>query len=188
MHTQKRVLVAGSTANFATSLIAFAALFLFATATSSFRESGIYIVTGAGELETGSLVRAINGQAITDSFEFPKFSAGQKATFSTDKGEKTLTANSDGKFGILYNPVYSSGIGGKMLWKPGFSFLEFIFSTVALIFLLNFIVGVVNLLPLPFFDGQRIFELSVPNKAFVQAVTLAVAAAFVLNFLPWMFR
>ncbi|OIO21717.1 hypothetical protein COV61_01005 [Candidatus Micrarchaeota archaeon CG11_big_fil_rev_8_21_14_0_20_47_5] len=185
---QKRLLVAGSSANFIASAVAFFLLLLFLFSTYDARVSAIQIVSGNGTLANGTLIYAINGIAVNDSFAFPSFSAGEKAVFATNKGEIKATAGEKGTFGILYLPIYKSGIGGKAAYKSGFEFLGFFHTTIALLFILNFIVGVVNLLPLPFFDGQRIFELTIKHKLVSDAITALVAIAFVVNFLPWLFR
>jgi membrane-associated protease RseP (regulator of RpoE activity) len=57
-----------------------------------------------------------------------------------------------------------------------------------LVFALNFIIGVVNLLPLPFFDGMRLLELSVNNKRLTDVVMYLILAAFLSNMLPWFFK
>ncbi|MEM3167101.1 MAG: site-2 protease family protein, partial [Candidatus Anstonellales archaeon] len=186
--TQKRVLIAGSAANFVFSIFSFFILSIFVILSSDLRQPALYILSGNSELESGAIIRAIDSQPISENFELPKFSAGQKVRLLTDKGEKTLIADENGRLGVLYVPLSNHGIGWRFVWKDGFESLNFIYSTIALLFLLNFIVGVVNLLPLPFFDGQRIFELSVNDKRIVNAITAGVTAAFLLNFLPWLFK
>ncbi len=66
--------------------------------------------------------------------------------------------------------------------------MVFIYTTLGLTFALNFIVGAVNLLPLPLFDGYRIVEINVKNKYIVKAVMYVTLIFFILNFLPWFFR
>ncbi len=66
--------------------------------------------------------------------------------------------------------------------------LTFIKTTFGLSFALNFIVGAVNLLPLPLFDGYRLIDVNVKNKHIVKALMYVTLAFFVLNFLPWFFR
>ncbi len=64
----------------------------------------------------------------------------------------------------------------------------FITMILGLTFALNFIVGSVNLLPVPFFDGYRTLELNVPHKPVMQFLSVITILAFLLNFLPWLFR
>jgi len=64
---------------------------------------------------------------------------------------------------------------------------RFIGVTFGLIFALNFIIGSVNLLPLPFFDGYRILELNIRYKKIVEIVMIVTLVSFIMNFLPWFF-
>ncbi|MFH1394301.1 MAG: site-2 protease family protein [Candidatus Micrarchaeota archaeon] len=64
---------------------------------------------------------------------------------------------------------------------------RFLVITFGLAFSLNFIIGTVNLLPLPFFDGYRVLELNMRNKKLVKAIMIITLISFILNFLPWFF-
>ncbi len=75
----------------------------------------------------------------------------------------------------FYYPM--NGIGAK-----------FIARTIGLIVTLNVLVGVVNLLPLPMVDGHRLMKAAVKNNLIANVITWAVIAAFVVNFLPWIFK
>lgn len=66
-------------------------------------------------------------------------------------------------------------------------FLRFVSVVLGLTFALNFIVGTVNLLPLPFFDGYRTLEINVPHKTVLHFIAFVTVVAFLLNFLPWLF-
>lgn len=65
---------------------------------------------------------------------------------------------------------------------------RFIYTTLGLTFALNFVVGAVNLLPIPLFDGYRIIDVNVKNKLVVKALTYVTLAFFILNFLPLLFH
>jgi Zn-dependent protease len=60
-------------------------------------------------------------------------------------------------------------------------------TILGLTFALNFVIGTVNILPLPFFDGYRLLELNVKNKMVVKAVMSLVLVAFLVNLLPNLF-
>ncbi len=66
--------------------------------------------------------------------------------------------------------------------------LKFIYVTLGLTFALNFIVGAVNLLPIPMFDGYRILDVNVKNKTIVKIVSYGALMFFILNFLPALFH
>ncbi len=62
-----------------------------------------------------------------------------------------------------------------------------ILLVLGLAFALNFVIGSVNLLPLPFFDGYRVIDVNMKNKNFVKALMILTLAAFLMNLLPWLF-
>ena len=64
----------------------------------------------------------------------------------------------------------------------------FVGRCLGLILALNMLVGIVNLLPVPLFDGHRLMVAGVRNKLAAEAITYVTLAAFVINFLPWIFR
>jgi hypothetical protein len=175
---QKRVVVAGSASNISWSVILFALLMAFLFVTEPFKEQGWYVFEG---MEEGTIIYSIDGIPV-DEIPANYSAPGSTVTLSTNQGEIQRTLNESGRIGISYIPLsyapftqYSSAI------------LSFIFKALVLAFSLNFIIGVVNLLPLPFFDGMRLLELCVNNKQFTDIVMYAVLAAFFLILLPWLF-
>jgi membrane-associated protease RseP (regulator of RpoE activity) len=64
------------------------------------------------------------------------------------------------------------------------AFLRFLMLTFAL----NFVVGAVNLVPLPLFDGGHIMKNGVGNKWAANAIMLILAASFLLTLFPWVLR
>ena len=63
----------------------------------------------------------------------------------------------------------------------------FLWMVLGMTFTLNFIVGMVNLLPLPFFDGYRILDVNIKNKHIVKGLMIITLLAFLMNFLPHFF-
>jgi membrane-associated protease RseP (regulator of RpoE activity) len=72
--------------------------------------------------------------------------------------------------------------------NPALPAIKFIYVTLGLTFALNFIVGAVNLLPVPMFDGYRIMDVNVKNKTLVKIISYGTLMFFILNFLPSLFR
>lgn len=79
-----------------------------------------------------------------------------------------------------------------VLWVPEEfaqnAVIAFLRTTLGLTFALNFIVGAINLLPLPVFDGYRLMEVNVKNGRIVKALMYITLLFFILNFSPWLFR
>jgi len=79
-------------------------------------------------------------------------------------------------------------MGALVALAPFLSGLLFsIYLILGLCFALNFIVGTVNLLPLPFFDGYRILDINIKNKIVLKGIMALTVASFLMNFLPWFF-
>lgn len=66
--------------------------------------------------------------------------------------------------------------------------LKFVYTTLGLVFALNFVVGAVNILPIPLFDGYGILDVNVKNKLVVKAIGYTTLAFFALNFVPLLFH
>jgi membrane-associated protease RseP (regulator of RpoE activity) len=95
-----------------------------------------------------------------------------------------LSANFLGVIQVEYTEAASlDGLVLDVVVAP----FNFIYTTLGLIFALNFIVGAVNLLPLPLFDGYRIVDVNVKNKTIVKALMYATLVFFILNFVPHFF-
>ncbi len=62
--------------------------------------------------------------------------------------------------------------------------LLFVRRTLALSFALNFIVGAINLLPVPLFDGFQIVDTNIKDKRIVNLLSYGALLFFLLNFLP----
>ena len=65
---------------------------------------------------------------------------------------------------------------------------SFILNVLGLTIVLNFIIATVNLLPVPLFDGHKIVAHSLNSKTIMSIISGIVLIAFLLNFLPWLFR
>ena len=102
---------------------------------------------------------------------------------TTDKGEVELPTDEDGKMNISFIPLQDT----FFLAKYSNSFLQFFYVTLGLIFVLNFVVATVNLLPLPFFDGYRTLVINIKNKGVVSALMYITLGSFLMNLLPGVF-
>ena len=117
---------------------------------------------------------------------------------SKDKPGQTISiTTSKGSFSFVAKPLNATSTLGligvdleqESAVNPGAgpSALYFIYTFVSLSFLLNFLVGVVNLLPLPSLDGWRIYKTNFKNQKFVSAITAIVLIGLIINIFPWFF-
>lgn len=178
LNKQTKVIVAGSTANFLTSIVFFILFVSFLLATMPYRETGLLVISG---MEKGTVIYAVDGQDAL-LLQNTTFSPDQTVVMTTNKGDISLKANEEGKLGILYYPLNS-----LLIAKFKSPALDFVFTTLGLIFSLNFVIGSMNLLPLPFFDGFRIMELNIRNQKIVDGLMYLTLAGFIMNLVPHLF-
>ncbi len=181
-HKQTRVLVAGSTSNFITCLVFFILFIGFFYGTSMYREEGLLVLAG---MEKNTVIYAVDGTPV-DTTQFPQFnfSKNTDVILSTNKGELVRTTNENGRLGVILRPITRDSIF-SIYSVPAF---QFIFNVLGLVFALNVIIGSVNLLPLPFFDGYRTLDTNITNKKVVSMLMALTLVAFVINFLPALFK
>ncbi len=63
----------------------------------------------------------------------------------------------------------------------------FFYTLFSLSFILNFLVAIVNLLPIPGFDGWRIYKTNIKDNRITKFVVALVIIGLVLNALPWLY-
>ncbi len=179
---QTRVLVAGSTANLLTCMFFFILFIGFFYGTAQYREEGLLVTTGMAK---NTVIHSINGQQVDltnyANLNLPKNS---EVKLETNKGEITRKTNEEGKMGIIISPITKDSIVAVY----DSQILEFVYMILGLTFALNFVIGTVNLLPLPFFDGYRTLEINIENKFIVKGLMTLTLVAFLINFLPWFFK
>jgi Zn-dependent protease len=81
---------------------------------------------------------------------------------------------------ILYNLFITLGLQSEIEKQ--------ILRFFALLFSLNLLVGAINLLPMPLFDGGYIIRNLIGNKTASKLIEFSILIAFLVNLLPWLFR
>ena len=175
---QSHVVVAGSTSNLITSIFFFLLLFGFLFITAPFKETGWMVASG---MENGTIIYSVNGIPV-NGYEQLSLPPNELAVIETNYGTVERLTDENGRIGISYIPLSSAPYT-----KYNFFPLDFVFRLLALTFCLNFIIGIVNLLPLPFFDGYRLVELNISHAWLPKAIMWVCIVAFLMNFLPWFF-
>jgi membrane-associated protease RseP (regulator of RpoE activity) len=202
---QKNVLVAGSSSNFLFSILFF---ILFMTynniilsnnppPTSYFKEQVIvYDVApnspAYGVLKSGMVIKEWNGVEINALGDLSIAANSTKwndtVSITTDAGSFLLKAAKNGKVGVAPLTVINGSIAGWMgdlSSQPGRWWVLFLYNFLGLTFVLNFLVGSVNLLPIPPFDGYRVLSLVVKDERIMKALAILMIVFFFLNFVPW---
>lgn len=186
---QSRILVAGVASNMALCIVMFTFLVIITTyILPNFMTTKVMINAIApnspafGVIPAGVQLLEWNGHLISNMSSL--YNATSKTPFAattiqTSSGNYSLVSNQTGKIGVSLLQVTApvSGIGGSAVY--------FLYIVAALSFLLNFLVGVVNLLPVPSFDGWQIYSLLIKNKKHLTYLGWVAIGSILVNILPW---
>jgi membrane-associated protease RseP (regulator of RpoE activity) len=144
-----------------------------------------------GMLQPGMKIVAWNNHTITN------YSTVISASKSDAPGSiVTITTNTTTyKFTAVQDPNNSSrgligvnvGYERQVLNTAYGRFMYFLFTLFSLLFLLNFAVAVVNLLPIPSLDGWRIYKANIKSKKIINSLVIIILVALVINALPLLF-
>jgi membrane-associated protease RseP (regulator of RpoE activity) len=194
---QTRIFSAGIAANFMATIFFFALLFLVLNYIAPHAYPYGVVVTGTtlgypanGVLKVGMQILQWKGIAINNISDLVR------AGIQSKPGSAVLVVTDSGAF--VFNAVPQAGnssrgvIGVELGYQPVIKTpyakaVYFIYTLLALSMLLNFLVAVVNLLPIPGFDGWRIYQANIKSKKFVLFLAAVVVAGIVINALPWLF-
>lgn len=194
---RNRIFIAGVSSNMLAAIV-FAVLFIlfYSYILPSLLTVGIKVVV-VGTVPGSAAYNVIpinatildwNGYPIANISSFKVAAANDTAyrniSVVTNTGSYLLRANATGKVG-----VYVSEVVVQEPKTPGiaYSIINFLYEVVSLSFLLNFLVGVVNMLPLPGLDGWRVYQTKIKDKRVLNAIVWVIVILIVLNVLPWLF-
>lgn len=189
---QNKILVAGVSANFLLTFVFFALTFLMLT----FVVPGLYqthvviysTVPGspaANVVATPAFLLSWNGYPISNLTALEQVAVqdapNTSVTLSTSTGNYTVIANATGKIGVNLD---EENVTSKISYSN--SFLEFLYQFFVLAFALNLIVAIINLLPLPSFDGWQIYKNLIADRRKLHAAGLIILLLLFILALPWL--
>ena len=189
---QNRIIAAGISTNFLLTVI----FFLLFVAVLLYALPGIYQNTvliksvylnypANGILQPGMQIVAWNGYPIKNLSSFAVAAAndtpGRTVTVATLNKTYSFTAisvdnSTKGFVGVNVYQPFQTG--------PYPSAVYFLFTLFGLSFLLNLAVAVGNMLPVPMFDGWRIYQYNIKDKRNVKLLAALVGIALLVNVLP----
>ncbi|MEM3483016.1 MAG: site-2 protease family protein [Candidatus Micrarchaeaceae archaeon] len=183
---QNRIFIAGVTANIFLSLFFFVLmLFVVDFVLANISTNGVTVTAvvegtpASNVLSAGTTLLKWNNYTITNQYALADIESAYKGgvvQLLTSKGMLNIKPLPDGELGILIKPAVTGA---------AYSFTYFLFSVFALSFALNFFVAIFNLLPMPGFDGWRIYKNEIRSKRVLNALLGIVILAILLNVLPW---
>lgn len=195
---QTKILSAGPSANFfALIIFSIPSLLIFIFVLPHISSTGIFINSVTNNfpanntLKPGMQILSWDGYKVSNISNFSKIALndrpGQKISVVTNTGSYNFTAKQDpgnlsrGIIGItalekqyIYNTPYSKSA-------------YFFYSLFSLLFILNFFIAIVNLLPIPGLDGWRIYHSNIKSKKFINLLQILIIFTIVINIVPWFF-
>ena len=184
---QDRIFMAGISANMLACLFFFVLTFAMLSYVLPNIGTGGVLVTEVvpgypanGVIAVNSTITGWNNVTIRNQYDLADVEAAyipsNKVVVTTSLGAFILVPTSDGKLGINTAPAVLSNY---------YQLMEFLYAVVALSFGLNFFVAIFNLLPIPGFDGWRIYQNKIKSKKLLRWIAIIVVVAILLNVLPW---
>ncbi|MEM3227478.1 MAG: site-2 protease family protein [Candidatus Micrarchaeaceae archaeon] len=194
---QTKIFAAGIASNFVATLVFFALMVpmvLFVIPNlyhTSVLVEGTYAGYPAnGILKPGMQIQDWNGYQIKNLSSFSVAAAndrpGSIVRVVTNEGAYNFTAiasSSNATRGLIGVEVYQKSV--PINDNASTRAALFIYSIIALSFMLNFLVAVVNLLPIPGFDGWRIYKTNFKHDYAIKALVWLLIIGLLLNALPW---
>ena len=206
--SRMRVFAAGSLANFTTGITCFLLFAGFMLAINQLMYvDGLQVIglekgyPAEQALTKGDVITALNGHTLANLSDFDDAAGllkpGEVVELSTYNGAVSLNATANptnasrGYMGVSVSEhMVPRNAGLSWLLTPGL--LSFIATALSWIIFFNVNIGLVNLLPLPPFDGYRMLDELIKSsgiakesmKLLIYGIIGVVVAVFLLNTLP----
>ncbi|MEM2974265.1 MAG: site-2 protease family protein [Candidatus Micrarchaeia archaeon] len=183
-----RVSVAGSAANLFTALVFFIPTALLMASLPIFQQD-ILTVTATvknisfegAPITVGTNITAVNGIPVSNAAQYlvvlGNTTPNSTLVLMTDQGESRTQLIGDVPGFVVAQPM-----------KPEFLWIKPVFATLGLLTILNLLIGIINLLPIPSFDGHRLFKIIFKKKWVVDTFAAIIVIAFLMNIIPWVWQ
>jgi len=196
-YKRMQIYVMGSFANFVVAIIAI--LFLIMTISICYSPDNGIIVKGVinnspayNVLSEGTIIYKIDNENPLVAIQ--NLSQNKTIVLETDKGNLTIKTgihpNIEGRgyIGITYAPAINKQM------KNFENFIKILIDALKWIFLLNFLVGITNLMPISPFDGGKMVEEIIAslnlNKEIIEHIMLVITGIvlflIIINILPFL--
>jgi membrane-associated protease RseP (regulator of RpoE activity) len=182
---QDRISIAGISANVLTSLFFFVItiliLYYVQPNISTYGVKVIGLVNNYpanGVIALNSTITGWNNITIRNDFDLSKAEAGYvpgtKVNLTTNLGTFTLVPANTGQLGVYLAPAVTT---------LSYQIMNFIYAIAVLSFGLNFFIAIINLWPVPGFDGLRIYKNRIKSKKLINALSVLIIIALIVNIL-----
>ncbi len=198
LQSQNNISAAGISSNFLAAIFFFVLTFIFLiyVVPYIYQNKGVFIESvlpnspANGVLSAGMQILYWNGHQVSNITSLELAGAntlpGSQVNVVTNKGSYTFNAvsisgSTRGEVGIT--PTQETAVVNTTYGHT----MDFLYKLFSLSFILNFLVAIVNLLPVPGFDGYRIYRTNIKGQFFIRFVTFLIIVGLVLNTLPWLY-
>ncbi|MDD5112029.1 MAG: M50 family metallopeptidase [Candidatus Altiarchaeota archaeon] len=206
--TRMHVFAAGSLANFITGIFCTILIALFMLAVNQLMYiDGVQVVglekgyPAVDVLQEGAVITALNGHALSNISAFENAAGllkpGDLVELSTDRGAVSFNAaagpsnSTRGYMGVLVRE-HMTTLNPGLRWLLTPTLLAFIATSLTWIIFFNVNIGLVNLLPLPPFDGYRMIEELIKSsikdkdiiKMLIYILISIIVVIFIINMSP----
>lgn len=195
---QSNIFSAGISANFIFTFIFFVPFFLaiiYLAPLIAYQPYVFLATTNAtypaalAGIQNGTQLLFWNGYNVSNFSGFERFAANTEKPNSivklvTSSGNFTMKAVQDpenesrGLIGVSVSAVQKLAPG----WMNQLGYN--VYATLGFLFMLNFLVAIVNFLPIPGFDGWRIYKANIKNENLIKALAIIIVAGLLLNVIP----
>ncbi len=195
--SQTKIFTAGISANLITAVIFTCLLFIFIfyIAPGAYHNGLVVSSTARGYpafnvIKPGTQIISWNGAQVSSVGGLYNATRADRpnstVVIGTPKGSYALNAvpdpqnSSRGLVGVnIVEAPIVSGIYASLVY--------FLVKLFALSALLNFLVAVVNLLPIPGLDGWRVYMANIKSARFVNTLGALIIILLIVNIVPWIF-
>lgn len=189
---QTKMFAAGVSANFILMMVFFALMlpliyYVLPSIANVFVTSTIPNTPAYNVIMPGTIIYSWDGHNVTNiaSLGVINDTPGQKIHLITSKGNYNFTAvsiqnSTKGYVGVELAQGIKNTTGAQAWY--------FIYSVIALALVINFLVGIANMLPIPAFDGWRIYNANIKNRKLMGTIAALILIIIILNAVPWYFQ
>ncbi len=191
-YKQNNIFIAGVSANFLLTFVFFILTVIFLLfIVSHIYVNSVYIYqvvpnsSAYNVIIPGTIIKSWDNVPINNISTLINVASNDKpnsiVTIVSNNSTYKLHTNATGKIGVLVTQSY---IQNKGIFA---SILAFLYQFIVLSLTLNFLVATVNLLPLPSFDGWRVYKNLIKNEKRLRYLSILTIIIFVILALPWLF-
>ncbi len=193
--SQNKISVAGVSANFLFMIIFFIPMILMLPyVVNHIYHTNVVIVGTMKGFPAYGVVKNNSDLLYWNGLKVKNLTQLENDASKTYSGEIVDLSTSTGNYSLVAKPYNKTtsliGIEVGQVTEPvtntiSKSIIFFFYTLFALSFMLNFLIGAVNLLPIPGFDGWRIYSTSIKDKRKIHLIIAIIIIALLINVLPW---